>query len=180
MLDLVLFRHGPAEDRADFARVTGLPDGARPLSASGRERTRRVAKGLRVEVGELATIWTSPLVRATETAAILGEAFSTTAQITDRLIPGAAPEALWDELRERARPSGSKVRDRPLVLVGHEPDLSGFATWLLSGSSGSRGSDTPVWMSLRKAGACRIESAGPGHSRLVWLLRASDLRAIGR
>ena len=35
-------------------------------------------------------------------------------------------------------------------------------------------------MSLRKAGACRIESAGPGQSRLSWPLRASDLRAIGR
>lgn len=93
------FRHGPAEDEEP-----------RPLSKKGRRRTREAAKAIRRLGLGIATVVTSPLDRARESAEILHDVLDLPEPaIDDRLKPGGKLEAL---LRDRA------------VLVGHEPDLS--------------------------------------------------------
>src|SRR5690348_9271312 len=93
-LSVVLFRHGPAGER-DPAR---WPDDARrPLTDRGAEKARRAAAGLARLAGPLRTIWSSPLARATATAALLSEAAKGVRVVeVDELRPGGS----WRRLIE--------------------------------------------------------------------------------
>ena len=68
MIRIYLVRHGIAVDPAEMG---SLDDEARPLTGKGRKRFRRLARAFR-DLGEpLDFIFTSPLVRAVQTAEIL-------------------------------------------------------------------------------------------------------------
>ena len=88
-------------------------------------------------------------------------------QRVEALRPDAEPQALLGWLRGL---EGAET----VAIVGHEPGLSGFVTWLVSGLS------TP-WLELGKGGACLVEIPGriaPGEARLAWLLRPDQLRRL--
>ena len=76
---------------------------------------------------EPSLILTSPLVRAVQTADILAEALSYIGPVvvTDELSPGFDPTAL-----RRVLDTFPQVDE--LVIVGHEPDLSGVVSSLIS------------------------------------------------
>jgi phosphohistidine phosphatase len=123
---LYVMRHGPAEDDAP----SGL-DGDRALSDSGRRRVRSVAEAL-LDLDEAPLhIISSPLVRAVQTAEIV-------ALITkvDERTAGPAGVEIRRELSpggdsgDLARSLASEGRKR-VMLVGHEPDLSGIVAMLL-------------------------------------------------
>src|SRR5439155_14034891 len=123
-------------------------DAQRPLTARGAERTRLAARGLaRVERSGTA-ILTSPYVRATETATILGEelGLEDTIETTELLAPSDAHRAMLHRLA--AMEDSSRV-----FLVGHEPDLGKLAGFLLFGT-------TNTALPLRKAGACALSFEG--------------------
>jgi phosphohistidine phosphatase len=116
-------RHGPAEDRAASGR-----DFDRALTASGRERVRDVARAL-VEADEAPhIIFTSPLVRALQTAEIV-------AGVSKLGEKAKSAELGAVEVRRELSPSGDSralVREvlaagTRAMLVGHEPDLSDLA-----------------------------------------------------
>ena len=71
-LRVVLFRHGPAGKR-DAARWPD--DQLRPLTPKGELRTRDAGAGLANLTGGVRAIWTSPLVRAARSAALLHDAY---------------------------------------------------------------------------------------------------------
>lgn len=122
-MKLYVMRHGSAEDHAE----SGV-DGDRALTAAGRERVREVAKAL-VDAGEgpLAII-TSPLVRAVQTAEIaalvtkLGDRDGTVS-VRREMAPGGDGAHLARTLLAH----GAKR----VMVVGHEPDLSGLVSKLL-------------------------------------------------
>lgn len=117
-MKLYIMRHGPAEDDAASGR-----DFDRALTASGRDRVMSVARAL-VEGDEAPlSIVSSPLVRALQTAEIV----AAVTKLADRgglvetrreIAPGGDAVRLVDELRAAKR--------RRVMLVGHEPDLSGL------------------------------------------------------
>lgn len=73
-MKLLVVRHGAAMDQEEFAR-TGQSDDLRPLTSDGEKEMRRVAAGLRAEIGALDVLASSPLVRARQTADIVAAAF---------------------------------------------------------------------------------------------------------
>jgi phosphohistidine phosphatase len=119
---LYVMRHGPAEDHAD----SGL-DGDRALTPSGRHRVREVAEALLEGGEEPSVIFTSPLVRAVQTAEIV----AITTKLTDR---GGSVEARR-ELSAGAElyPFVLALNAKRVMVVGHEPDLSALVTQLLGG-----------------------------------------------
>ncbi len=126
-MKLYLMRHGPAEDRAD----SGL-DSDRALTSTGRDRVRSVAKMLLDLEEAPAHIVTSPLARAVQTAEIVAiasklSARGGTVQVRRELSPGATADAVV--LARRTAHEGLKR----VLLVGHEPDLTGLAGSLLDG-----------------------------------------------
>jgi len=169
-MEIIVFRHGIALDR-DEAADMGLSDGERPLTEKGRRRTRSAAAGLKRVLGDdrVDFVISSPLLRARQTAELLLPYLEPAPmEETDVLEPGLDPADLDAWLRER------RSTER-LVLVGHEPDLSGWVSWGLSRKR-------ERFMSLKKAGACLLEF--PGHAEggtgdLRWLLTAGQLRALG-
>ncbi len=163
---LLLFRHGLAGDRAEFAR-TGRPDEKRPLTPKGKRKTVRSAKGLRALLPELDLIATSPLTRARQTAEILSKIYGgPKAALVEDLAPKGDREEILGWLLERA-PNFA-------ALVGHEPALGALAAWLMTGRA------EPLF-ELGKAGACLLEFHGvpkAGAAKLAWLLQPSQVRGL--
>ncbi|HST26430.1 MAG TPA: phosphohistidine phosphatase SixA [Gaiellaceae bacterium] len=110
---LYLVRHADA--------APGEPDDLRPLTAHGRQQARDLGARLAAEVDGGATVLTSPLLRARETADEIARALGTTPVADERLAPGATAETVQDALAEQ---------DADAVVVGHQPDCGRIAAEL--------------------------------------------------
>jgi phosphohistidine phosphatase len=159
---LFLLRHGIAEpasgDMADFDR---------PLTAEGHVELEVIARGLLRLRMRPDRILSSPLVRARQTAEIVGPVLGVTVELADELSSGA----LFDDFQRLLRRHSSTTS---LLLVGHEPDFSDTAATLIGAHDGS--------LTLKKAGLIRIDldsRAEPGRGRLRWLLTPGQLTLIG-
>ena len=136
---LLLIRHGHAVDDAP-----GVGDTGRWLTEKGRTTTHRVARRVRkLKKLRPATIWTSPLVRAVQTAEIVAAVIETEGEVraVAELSPGRDPVDLVTLLGVSPPPG-------PLALVGHEPSLSQILRVL----AGETGID-----SIKKSGVVAIE-----------------------
>lgn len=149
-----LVRHSDPVDR-----LPSMPDAARYLSARGRVSFREMALRFREAGGSPTRILTSPLVRAVQTAEILSEALRYDGEIVPdpRLSPGfdvAMLSAVLDDY----------PGEKEIALVGHEPDLGGILTRLLS---------LPRRYAMRKGDIAALDLPAPGNplrAGLAWLL----------
>lgn len=166
-MKVLLVRHAPAGDKAAYAK-TGKPDSERPLTAAGRRKMKKGAKGLRSILSKLDLIATSPLERALETARILGKAYGKPRQVELReLEPDGRPESLVKRLQ-------SFKQGQTVALVGHEPHLSSVIAHLLAGARRLR-------IELKKGAACLLDFPGKpraGEAMLLWALTPSQLREL--
>lgn len=167
-MNVLLIRHAIAEDRKHFAR-TGADDGARPLTARGRRRMRVAARGLRRAAPKIDLLATSPLTRAAQTADIVAAAYRDMKVMkVPQLMPEGSVHQLLKWLQERKH--GATI-----ALVGHEPQLGVFVSWMLTGLQES-------FVPMKKGGACMIrleEQVRPGRARLVWSMAPVQLRQLG-
>lgn len=167
-MKLLLLRHAIAADRAAFA-ASGKEDRQRPLTEDGRKKIRKIAEALAGLLPELALIATSPYVRARDSAEILARAYPERPVLSElgELAPAGSAAALLKFLQAQ--------KSLPIVAcVGHEPDLSQLAGWLLAGKEKS-------FLDLRKGGACLLDFAGrlaPGNAVLSWHLTPVQLRSL--
>jgi phosphohistidine phosphatase len=152
-LTLFFIRHADAGDSAAWPG----DDAARPLSKKGRRQAKRLGDLLdRLHVRPDA-ILTSPRVRAADTARIVGRRVGRDSKVDDRLDAGFDAKGLAALVAEVA-PAAST-----LALVGHDPDFSTLASWLV---------DAPISMS--KGALARIElperAIGAAKGTLRWLV----------
>ncbi len=136
-------------------------DGQRPLTEEGRRKMKKIVKGLRQLELDLDRILTSPYVRARDTAEILAGGFRLKHEIvlSDNLIPPGNFDRLIDEIIEKHNADN-------LALVGHEPMLSSFVSFLMTGSPEAA-------IDLKKGGVCLLSAADFRRERraaLQWLL----------
>lgn len=167
-MKLLVVRHAAAADKDEFAR-TGKSDDLRPLTTAGKREMREVARGLRAAVPAVDALVTSPLVRATQTAEILADAYDRKPVTVEWL----RPESPYEDFAQWAR---AHREQEVVVIVGHEPHLSGLASWLLASSKRSL-------LELKKAGSCLLEvegAFGASSATLLWSIGPKQLRAIGR
>lgn len=162
-VSLYLVRHAIAAERGP-----DWPDDAlRPLVHRGRARMREVVRGLASLGVTVDSIYTSPLVRAHQTAEILAAGIDAgvAVHVLKELAPGHAPALVIDALKPRARVSS-------IALVGHEPGMGELAAFLL----GTR--EPPVF---KKGGVCRLSvrwPIRPGTAELAWLATPKMLRSL--
>ncbi len=143
-MKLILFRHGVALDR-DLAILQKIEDANRPLTERGRERSLKMAKHLKSWEDGVDLIVTSPLVRAKQTADILFHVMkSADVSVSSELVPSAPPQAFAQWLKTHAK---TAVK---ILVVGHEPQMSQFASWALAGSEDS-------FLNLKKSGILCLE-----------------------
>ena len=166
-MQLIVVRHGIALEH-DKAAERNMIDRDRPLTAKGRSRMKRAARGLAKRFPRALTLVTSPLRRAIETAEILGKAYGGIEHTdTPALLPDADPAELAAFLAESASES-------PVAVVGHEPHLGRFIGWSLIG-------EPHTFVDLRKGAACLLhfeDAPGPGKGKLVWLAQSALLRRL--
>lgn len=162
-MKLVLIRHARAETRALLRRDT-----TRAVTAAGARRMRKAARGLRNLVPEIHHIATSPLLRARQTAEIVGRRYPAAERsVLAALKPGTPPRDTLAWLREQPA-------EATLALVGHEPDLGTLAAWLLSGSDRH-------FVHFKKGAVALIEfpnTPRAGAGVLLWLLGPQQLAAL--
>ena len=130
-MNLYLLRHGIAVSAEETA-----PDGERPLTAKGIKRMRKAARGLRRLGLDFDAILTSPLARARQTADIVAAALGLESHLTvvEALQPNCSVEELLASLSDYQH-------RKHLLLVGHEPLLSGTAAFLRHGQENGRPRD---------------------------------------
>lgn len=166
---LYLMRHGIAAEIGGEIKT----DAERPLTPEGHAKTQQATAGvLRCGI-EPELIATSPLLRAHQTAEIVNKACRSL---------GVKPAfETWPELVD-AEYSGLLSRLQNLdaeavLLVGHEPGLSHFASQLLTGSP------TGLAIELKKASLCAIDleiGAGSVAATLLWHAPPRQLRLMGK
>jgi phosphohistidine phosphatase len=143
-MKLYLLRHGEAAERGDPRYAD---DALRPLTGAGTREVERLARALRHLEVAFDAIASSPLVRARATAEIVARGQRPRAPVLEcaHLAPAGDPKKLVSQLR------GLQPVPRSLLLVGHEPDLSGLVALWCTG--GTRLLD----VAMKKAGLCRLE-----------------------
>jgi phosphohistidine phosphatase len=150
-LELVIIRHGIAEERETFAKK-GLEDHLRPLTLKGRKRMQKVCVRMMDFFKEFDVIVSSPLVRARQTAEIVSQIyFETKVLEAPELVPQSPPQAFVKWLRTQGR------NYKRIAIVGHEPHLSSFACYLLSGKGES-------FIDLKKSGVIAMELESFAHA----------------
>jgi phosphohistidine phosphatase len=164
---LLVIRHAIAEDRDEFAS-TGRDDSERPLTATGRDKMRRAAAGLRRLVPSIDLLASSPYLRALQTAEVVGEAYGVAdIKRVDALEPDAPLQRFLEWLEKRRSPG-------VVAVVGHEPQLGELVTWLMSGLPEAR-------VEMKKGGAALLEfdgQPGAGLGVLKWLMTPGQLRDL--
>jgi phosphohistidine phosphatase len=166
-MKLLIIRHGPAGDRAEW-EAEGRDDRLRPLTSQGKKEMRRVAEGLATLVPKIDVLATSPLVRAVQTAEIVASQYDCETVTVEALAPGNDLEKVVGWLRGQ--------RGDTVAVVGHEPDLSSVACYLLTGKPSS-------FLTLKKSGTCLLELSdprGPGQATLEWLLIPRVLKQLAK
>lgn len=149
-MKLYFFRHGLAEDP-----TPDKPDFKRELTKKGIQRTRASAELLPVLDVTPAHIFSSPLIRAKQTADILARALKQKVEVRDEVGPGFNPRRVEMLL--------AGIDDRQDVMfVGHEPDFSSTVTALIGGGS----------VVMKKGGLARVDvmTRVPLRGELVWLI----------
>ncbi len=157
-MKLYLLRHGDAGDAGD----PQVKDSERKLTPKGIQRTTQLAEALEQLEVSFDAMLSSPLVRARETAEIIarGLKFGGKVELTDALTPFGSIEDLVHQL--------TLLRTAPknVLLVGHEPYLSGFISLLCTGGPG-------LGLEMKKGALCRLEVGVPACEKcatLEWLL----------
>jgi phosphohistidine phosphatase len=139
-VELYLIRHAEA---VALGENNIEVDDDRPLTPAGQEQAKALAAALQRRGVALQMILTSPLLRARQTAETILKAWSgtrPTVQVCEPLAPGKKPRKLARQLKE--------LEQEPVALVGHEPDLSAWAAWVIGAKRAQ--------LSLSKAGVAHI------------------------
>jgi phosphohistidine phosphatase len=151
-MKLYLVRHAAAIERTGTT-----PDASRHLTATGRIAFREIARKVRKAGAAPDIIFTSPLLRAVQTAEILSERLKYGGDIVvaRELSPGFDLRALRSLL--------ARAGDlREAAFVGHEPDLGFLSAALLSLAGG---------FPLRKGAVVALETeinVPRGCARFLW------------
>ena len=166
-MNLFLLRHGVAVERDEFDYAK---DAARPLTPKGKKQLHTVAAALRALGLGFDGLWSSPLVRARQTAEILAADLKLQKRLafTDELKPGGDAKKLVQRIE------GLKKAPGNVLLVGHEPDLSELISLLVTGNHGGgfalkKGGLAKLEIQKLRAGKCAI---------LAWLLTPAQMKLM--
>lgn len=158
-------RHGLAEPRGK----AWPDDSQRPLSDEGVDGLRRTGRALRALDMSPGVVLSSPLVRASQTADLIADAWQPRLPVVlvESLAPGGSFEAIVADITAHARQGRA-------AIVGHEPGLGEFTAKLLG---------LPQPLAFKKGAMARVDvdrfSAG-ATGDLRWFLPPKVLRALGQ
>jgi phosphohistidine phosphatase len=151
---LWLLRHGEAVPHDE------APDHDRELTDRGRDQSRSAGRALKAAEVEVHLCFTSPKVRARETAELACESLGVEPVDEDALSEGFDGRAALDLMRAAGA-------DQRVLVVGHEPDFSQVVYDLTGGR-----------IDFKKGGIAGIRLDG-SKGELIVLLRPREIDRIG-
>ena len=163
--ELYLVRHAIAAERGE----DWPDDDKRPLTARGVARFKESVSGLSRLGVVVDEIFTSPLIRAKQTAELLAAGLpgKPSVKVLDALSPGHTPGSVLAQLAKGAR-------RRRIALVGHEPGLGELAAHLIGAGRA---------LPFKKGGVCRIDVESLTSRRagaLTWFVTPKVLRGLSK
>jgi phosphohistidine phosphatase len=172
-MNIYILRHASAGLR----RVNPILDRKRPLDKEGKRHCLQLAYVLNAMNLQFDVIISSPLKRSMQTASFVGTEIGYEQQILSS--PALAPEATLTQFQALLREYADFEN---VLLVGHNPNLSGFLGSLIVPASAcpamnidGRGGLAPV--RLRKGSIARLNMTR-GPATLQWLLDPRTVRAL--
>ncbi len=166
-LKVLFIRHASA-DSAD----ENTPDEQRSLNDAGFIEARRTAEAIRAMDLTIETIYTSPLLRARQTANVLAEVHEVERVLDDpSLLPDGAPGEFAGRMLERLA-EGPGV----IAAVGHGPSIDQCLAYLVAGAE-------DIGTSLSKAGVGCVQLADKKSglkTKLRWLMHREQLAAMSQ
>ena len=158
---IVLLRHGIAEERSPDKR-----DEDRGLTAEGHARMKQVARGLEDALPKVQAIYSSPLLRAVQTALWVSKGYRSRVNVTttEALSPGTPIKQFLEFV------AGIDVRRA--ILIGHEPGLT-------AGLRALTGLETKSPLELKKGGCYGVRILPDGSAVVDWILTPRVLRKLG-
>jgi phosphohistidine phosphatase len=160
---LYLCRHGIA---ADYSASGADED--RALTEDGMRKMRKAAHGLKVLDDNITHIFTSPLLRARQTAQILAEELGT-APIA--VLPALGPPGHRRMLLNHLGDLSGKPKVGNVIAVGHEPTMSEWTRAICFGDTGPE-------MFFKRGAMAAIELDDAERGTLRWYLTNSVLRHV--
>lgn len=155
-MKLYFIRHAPAEFRHVFAQ-TGQSDSLRPLTEKGTQRMKDVLKHFSKFETNIDVFLQSPLTRAQQTGDICRSFYPDAKFVTtENLSPDHSAQRLYDEIQSYDVDA--------MAIVGHEPDLGQFLSWLMFRQATDH-------FPLKKSGIAKIDLYKDGRCYLKWMLR---------
>ncbi|MEM7437586.1 MAG: phosphohistidine phosphatase SixA [Myxococcota bacterium] len=148
-MDVFLIRHAIAEERR-----AGLPDHERVLTDVGRQRFNQMVADLQRADIDFDRVYTSPWVRAAQTAALLGPV--TRGPVVETAGLAQAPDSAFF----------ATLEGRSVACVGHEPWMSDTLALLTTGDP------LGTWVRFKKGAIAwlRGDPAPAGmHLRALWI-----------
>jgi phosphohistidine phosphatase len=162
-MEIYILRHGIAVDRGTLGYKK---DSDRPLTNEGEEKMHQIAKAILAMDLKFDLILSSPYVRAQQTAQIVAAELDEEVTLTEFLVPNGNALELIRELNDE--------KPQRVLLVGHEPHLSGLISVLVTGESDAA-------IELKKGGLCKLSTdrlAFGQCATLNWLLTPKQLRSM--
>ncbi len=161
-MKLYLVRHAPAEYRHIFAQ-TGQPDHLRPLTTKGIQRMSEVLDFFHKSEPQINVVLQSPFTRCLQTGEVFKRYYPQAAYLTsENLTPDHSCQKLYEEIQSYQVDS--------MALIGHEPDMGMFLSWLLFHQSSDH-------FPFKKAGIAKVDLYKDGRSYLKWLIRPKFAQA---
>jgi phosphohistidine phosphatase len=157
---LVLLRHGIAEDAEE-----GKSDEERALTSEGHAEMKQIARGIEDAFPRALAIYSSPLLRATQTALWVSKGYRSRVKV--QTVEALRPAAPTSEFRDFIE----GIQERRAIIIGHEPNLSTIVAQLVGFSSGR--------VELQKGGCYGVRLRADSPAALEWLLSPRLLRKLG-
>jgi phosphohistidine phosphatase len=152
---------------AGQSRKDPVQDARRPLDKEGIEQSTMMGRALAAAGVQVDEVISSPLKRATQTAALVANELGYDGKII--YSTAISKEARFEHFRALLQKHSK--RDA-IMVVGHNPNLSQFLSQVLSGGQTDRAAD------LKKGSVARVELDSRGRATLHWCLTPRLLRAI--
>ena len=161
-MDLFILRHGKAGQSSDNAG-----DSTRNLTKAGRSEIRKATRWMKKKNLRFDGIATSPLARAYQTAEIVAKSLDLKGrlEVWDELAPGGDSDTICYHASQAGK-------DASVILVGHEPDLSGLIGRIINGGETAS-------LVITKGGLAKIRNFsfnGKPSGELQWLLTPGQIQ----
>jgi phosphohistidine phosphatase len=160
-MQIFFLRHANAGE----PKLNPAKDAKRPLDKLGIEQSHDVGRALAALNVTVDVIISSPLKRATQTAAVVANEIDHEEKVVidNALRPGAT----WDQFQELLRRYNRKDA---VMVVGHNPTMTEFLNKLVGAP--------PTALELKKGAIARVEKEGRRAAVLKWCMPPKTVRSI--